>query len=161
MTEHTTAINDLLLFELKDIDGSLSSTGFPIPRDDFIGLFRDIRAIRSTGVNRIVRFYFKLANVLRDGGVAPEHVIDDVSTIIEGFEHPPIEENERYDNDTLALVLTYHLLDRHSISYEQAAQIASKILGHEVSRATWRRRVTRWAERKDLAEIVQRKRRTE
>jgi hypothetical protein len=60
--------------------------------------------------------------------------------------------------EEMALHYTYTLLRHRDISREEAAEIASKILGTTISTNTWRMRVDRWIDSKGLPKVGIRKR---
>ncbi len=61
------------------------------------------------------------------------------------------------DQTTLAIDVTYHMLRRGDLkSWEDAARLAMKIIGRDekIDPATWRKRVSRWAEKQEYPKLA-------
>jgi hypothetical protein len=119
-----------------------------VPLRSFLNIVDTVQRIGVEGIKDILRFPGFVEKVLETHGIASTDdqaaIFEDMLSQIQKEVPPP---NER------ALLWTYREMQEHGITYTEAAQLASEMLGQEIPRDVWRLRLARWIKTRKLPPI--------
>jgi len=121
-----------------------------IPYREFFALHQLIKSVGLEGALKAAMYLTQVANELGLSGEQTQR-LQNMLEAVNTYQGPDKEED--------VLELTHTLLRRREVTHEEAADVASSLLGKRYSANAWRMKLSRWADKNGLTQVEQRKRR--
>ena len=137
--------------EFYDETGRLQAINVPpIPADMFWRVYFILNDKRLTPT-QAMDFAKFVVWVASDGQCLTPEQYDRLMMAIAGMQKDKLFPDESFETPEDAMLwYSYQQLQHRKATYKTLADIASRVLDQQISEDTWRKRVTRWAEKQQM-----------